>query len=448
MAAERDLRTTSGLDDPTIEAPAAAWPTLEEPSLLGEEAGEARIVDAPRRDDRLGLGVLLGALLMLVVVLGALTAWLLTRDEQQGTASVSTRASRTASVETPGVVGLSWKVARLRLTEAGLRPVEELRATSRPSGTVLAQRPQAGANARRGSTVVVVVDGPGAKVRARVPDVRGLKALTAREQLDRLGFRVRLQTVPSGRPPGTVLEQRPASSERAVRGSAVVLTIAKPAWIVMPDVVGSNAATARATLEGRGLQVDLVEEVAATAPAGSVTAQHPAAGRRVQRGDSVRLSVASESSAATTSPATTTSRSTRATVPDLSASQLRSAAQELIEASLLASVQYVPGDDPLGTVLAQSPSGSTDLPTYAHVTLSVSRGPGDKPDVSVPSLVGRTLDEAVSAANGAGLRIFFLKRPVSTRADAGRVVEQTPKPGASAPRNAQVLVYLGAFRSS
>jgi beta-lactam-binding protein with PASTA domain len=35
---------------------------------------------------------------------------------------------------------------------------------------------------------------------------------------------------------------------------------------------------------------------------------------------------------------------------------------------------------------------------------------------------------------------------VSSRAEAGRIVEQTPAAGKQAPSNAQVLVYLGAFR--
>jgi beta-lactam-binding protein with PASTA domain len=37
--------------------------------------------------------------------------------------------------------------------------------------------------------------------------------------------------------------------------------------------------------------------------------------------------------------------------------------------------------------------------------------------------------------------------PVTDRTQAGKVVEQTPAAGQTAPQNAQVLIYLGAFKA-
>jgi beta-lactam-binding protein with PASTA domain len=64
----------------------------------------------------------------------------------------------------------------------------------------------------------------------------------------------------------------------------------------------------------------------------------------------------------------------------------------------------------------------------------------------VPDATGQTLDQAVSTLNAAGLRLIFVKLPVATRAQVGKVVEQTPAAGKTAPKNAQVLVYLGVTR--
>jgi hypothetical protein len=42
----------------------------------------------------------------------------------------------------------------------------------------------------------------------------------------------------------------------------------------------------------------------------------------------------------------------------------------------------------------------------------------------------------------------MLKKPVTDKTLAGKVVEQSPAPGKTAPHNAQVLVYMGAFQST
>ena len=39
----------------------------------------------------------------------------------------------------------------------------------------------------------------------------------------------------------------------------------------------------------------------------------------------------------------------------------------------------------------------------------------------------------------------MLKRTVGDRDQAGKVVDQTPRAGERAPKNAQVLVYMGAY---
>jgi beta-lactam-binding protein with PASTA domain len=97
-------------------------------------------------------------------------------------------------------------------------------------------------------------------------------------------------------------------------------------------------------------------------------------------------------------------------------------------------------------VTAQAPKSGETAKRRSHVTLSVSSGPGQKPQKTVPNTVGQTLDSAVSTVKGAGLRLIFAKVTVSDRAQAGKVVEQTPAAARTAPQNAQVLVYLGAFR--
>jgi len=116
-------------------------------------------------------------------------------------------------------------------------------------------------------------------------------------------------------------------------------------------------------------------------------------------------------------------------------------------AGVLPSLVFVPAQDPLGTVVQQAKPSGTTVTYHAHVQINLSRGPGDKPDVSVPNAVGQTLTDAVSTLNATGLRLIFVKLPVTSASQIGKVVQQSPLSGGKAPRNAQVLVYLGAKKS-
>ena len=54
--------------------------------------------------------------------------------------------------------------------------------------------------------------------------------------------------------------------------------------------------------------------------------------------------------------------------------------------------------------------------------------------------------EALAAVNGAHLRLLYVRFPVSSQSQAGKIVQQTPLGGGTAPQNAQVVVFLAAYR--
>lgn len=64
----------------------------------------------------------------------------------------------------------------------------------------------------------------------------------------------------------------------------------------------------------------------------------------------------------------------------------------------------------------------------------------------MPDVVGKTIPDGLSLLKQAGLRLIFLRYPVTTKATAGKIIEQTPSTGTSVPGNAQVLVYMGAYK--
>jgi serine/threonine-protein kinase len=227
-------------------------------------------------------------------------------------------------------------------------------------------------------------------------------------------------------------------------------------------MVGSMLSAARARLEPLGLGV-AVTTVTSTRPPGTIVDQAPKAGAKLRKHDVVTLSVAraartaptttagTTTTASTTTTATATTTATtsptpppaNATMPDVGNQSEQSAVTSLSRAGILASLFFVPSKDPLGTVEQQAkPSGAT-VPYHSHVQLNISRGPGQKEDVQVPSVIGRTLADAVATLNGARLRLIYVKFPVTTSTQTGKIVQQSPLAGGKAPQNAQVLVFLG-----
>lgn len=220
-----------------------------------------------------------------------------------------------------------------------------------------------------------------------------------------------------------------------------------PMLVAVPAVVGEQQDAAEQALRGAGFTATAVT-VPSDAPEGAVVAQHPAANANARHGAAVRIDVSSGSPAATTAAETTTApaRPATAPVPDVTSGELQPAVQQLATAGFRISLQYVPSDDPLGTVVAQSPRPGASAPAGSHVTVNAASGPGRKPQETVPSVTGGSLPDAVSTANGAHLRLIYVRRTVTDHAQAGVVVDQSPAPGAHAPRNAQILAYLGAYR--
>lgn len=184
----------------------------------------------------------------------------------------------------------------------------------------------------------------------------------------------------------------------------------------VPDLGGTDRATAVARLHEAGLQVDVSNRHDDVYSAGAVVATVPAPGTEVRSGDRVELTVSA-------GPAPVLA-------PDLvgrDAADARLAAQD---AGLLTQVEHSRHDPevPEGQVISQVPEPGATTSRDSVVRLTVSEGPRQVP---VPDVRGMTLDEARDRAAAAGLRLevettpgggfFGLREP--------RIAEQQPEPG-------------------
>jgi hypothetical protein len=163
-------------------------------------------------------------------------------------------------------------------------------------------------------------------------------------------------------------------------------------------------------------------------------------------GSSGSASSGSGSSGSGSSASSGSSRPTSVSVPDVGNAEGQDAVQRLNAAGLLVTLAYVPSNTPLGTVVAESPQAGASAQTGSHVTVNLSAGKGSVGTASVPDMIGRTIPQAVSAVKQAGVRMFFVRKPITDQSQAGKVIEQSPAAGTTIPKNAKVLVYMGVVR--
>jgi beta-lactam-binding protein with PASTA domain len=376
-----------------------------------------------------------------LALLAALAAFLVWWFAYRDTGS-SPRAAAvvvTAKSAVPKVTGIKLQAAEFQLKERKLGSKVLHRASAKKPGTVLAQAPQAGKNVVQGSVVTLTVSK--GKPGVPVPKLVGLAAADAVRQLQRKGLTATLAQAAAQAAPGTVVQQSPRAGKRAKRGTAVHLTVAKgAAAIAVPNVAGRSQQDAESALQRQGLNARVVD-VPSSQPAGTVVAQSPAAGAKLQQGATVRLNVAASAPARSTTttqapPTTTTQAPTQsATGNDYRGMRLGAAVQRIVQGRQEVIVQYVASSQPAGVVVANARAGG-------RVRLQVSAGAHPQPSTSVPDTTGEDGSSAQSDLTGAGFSVVTAQWPVSDQSNDGVVVYQTP--GGSAPKGSTVVVYLGS----
>lgn len=125
-----------------------------------------------------------------------------------------------------------------------------------------------------------------------VPDVKGMTPSQAAQALRSAGFDVGRIDYAEGAlgAQGAVIAQTPRAGDHAQRGSLAILTVAGPPPVPAPNVIGLDTDRAQAALTAAGLVLGATRSsFSATAPAGSVTSQTPAAETTVPRGSRVNV---------------------------------------------------------------------------------------------------------------------------------------------------------------
>jgi beta-lactam-binding protein with PASTA domain len=288
---------------------------------------------------------------------------------------VTITVSGSQVTKVPKVVGVPATVAVKRLRTNGLAASTVSVASSKPSGTVLAQNPKAGASVSKGSTVAIRVS----KGSTTVPNVVGQDQSGARAVLRGAGLVAAIFAVPNAQPKGTVVAQHPAAGSKVARGSKVRINVStgstaqgttgtttttpSPSTVRVPNVVGIQQSPAQRRLNGAGLRSRVVY-VASSKAKGLVIDQGPKAGTQVRRGSRVRIDVSLGPNPGS-----------QASVPDVVGQDQQTATSRLQSAGFTVQAIMVPVTDPSqdGMVVDEQPAGGSKAPEGSQVTIYVGQ---------------------------------------------------------------------------
>jgi penicillin-binding protein 1A len=137
-------------------------------------------------------------------------------------------------------------------------------------------------------------------IKVEVPDVFSFPVEDAIRILEDAGFEVEVVEEDTNKyPPGRVIDQEPASGDKAITGSTILITVStnesggNGKKTSVPDVLGMTKSEARDTLLDAGFNVEVITEAeagrGANENANRVWKQSPAGGTKAEKGSTVTI---------------------------------------------------------------------------------------------------------------------------------------------------------------
>jgi serine/threonine-protein kinase len=256
-----------------------------------------------------------------------------------------------------------------------------------------------------------------------VPSLVGLTTKDATDAVARAGLTLRIIEQTADDPKDIVIGQHPAPGEFTSDSGSVELVVSRgPPPVAVPAVNGQSPSDAQATLERAGFAVNLKHQYDESVPAGGVIGTDPAAGKEAPRDSTLQLLV-SDGPAPVPVPDVTKAASYDAAAATLTGLGFTVTRADDFNATIA-----------VGGIIGTDPPAGTAARRGSAVTLHVSKGPEM---VTVPNLVGQTLDTATATLQGAGF-------VVDTQSYLpGRLVRaQDPAGGTSVNKGTKVTLFF------
>jgi serine/threonine-protein kinase len=262
-----------------------------------------------------------------------------------------------------------------------------------------------------------------------VPNVEGIREHLAVQKLLDRGLEPDVRRLPNTDPNfrvGSVYDQDPNAGIRVDKKSAVTVFVSLgPPKVTVPDVRGDSRDEAISKLTENDLKFT-VAEVFSRQEQGTVVAQFPLPGRRVNKDSSVRINV---------------SRGLQPVgIPTVVGETFESASSQLQSAGFAVARRDVDSEQPKGIVVRQSPAGGAQAARGSTVTLSVSKGPKKS---AVPDVTSQQEDVARATLEGSGFDVVVQDEETTDPNQDGIVLNQDPPGGTKAAPGTTVTIFVG-----
>jgi eukaryotic-like serine/threonine-protein kinase len=269
-----------------------------------------------------------------------------------------------------------------------------------------------------------------------VPDLTGKSQVDAVAALHEVGidsvmFRQREDPSVAA---GLVDGSDPAPNTKVKSTDPVVVFLSTgPARVLVPNVVGRDVKAATAELASEGLDARMATSVhSSTIKKGLVAQTNPVAQSPLDKGETVALYPSA-------GPLTVK-------VPNIVSMLIDDAQGEIKKLGLKLQINVMPSVDiPARTVIDQDPPGGSDAQPGSTVTADISAGPNA---VTVPNVVGTSIDDARAKLEQAGLALGSLSYAAVSDTSPGTVVGQHPDPNSQAPQGSSVDIVVAQAPSS
>ena len=186
--------------------------------------------------------------------------------------------------------------------------------------------------------------------------------------------------------------------------------------VIVQDVVGKPAETARSLLQNDNLKVQIIETFDERVPAGYVISQHPGAGQIVKENRTIQITV---------------SKGTEmAAIPDLKNLSRRDAEARIRSAGLKVGridEQYS-SELSADMVISQNPRPPGQVAKGVIVDLVVSKGQSPR-QIVMPNFQGEPLQKVMARIEGLNLRVGAIREVTTSRFAPGIVNGQAPMAG-------------------
>ncbi|WP_121713035.1 Stk1 family PASTA domain-containing Ser/Thr kinase [Streptomyces sp. E5N91] len=243
-----------------------------------------------------------------------------------------------------------------------------------------------------GKYVVSGGGGPGDDT-VPVPAFIGLSKADAQQQADNIDLVLTFkQQECEDQPKGSICAQDPKQGADVKKDSTVNLVVSTGApKVEIPDVEGLTFSEAEATLKDKGFGVEKQTEESTQTP-DTVLTQDPKSGASREKGSTVTLTVAKETS--------------QVTVPDLSGMKPEDARQRLEEKGFVLGTQEEVESTAQaeGTIFEQTPPGGKDADRGSTINVKIAKAPENE-KFAMPKVTQITVGQAKQVLAQRGLQL-------------------------------------------